>query len=53
MDISQIPVGANPPFDVNVIIEIPIGGNGNLADLHGPSSFSWLIELLPLKQGSF
>ncbi|MBT6095080.1 MAG: inorganic diphosphatase [Rhodospirillaceae bacterium] len=27
MDISQIPVGANPPFDVNVIIEIPIGGN--------------------------
>ncbi len=27
MDISQIPVGSNPPFDVNVIIEIPIGGN--------------------------
>jgi inorganic pyrophosphatase len=27
MNIDQIPVGENPPFDVNVIIEIPIGGN--------------------------
>jgi inorganic pyrophosphatase len=26
MDISKIPVGSNPPYDVNVIIEIPIGG---------------------------
>ncbi len=26
MDISKIPVGENPPYDVNVIIEIPIGG---------------------------
>ncbi|WP_207485047.1 inorganic diphosphatase [Arenibaculum pallidiluteum] len=26
MDISKIPVGKNPPWDVNVIIEIPLGG---------------------------
>jgi len=26
MDISKIAVGQNPPYDVNVIIEIPIGG---------------------------
>ena len=26
MDISKIPVGVNAPYDVNVIIEIPIGG---------------------------
>lgn len=27
MDISRIPVGKNPPYDVNVVIEIPVGGN--------------------------
>ncbi len=27
MNIDQIPVGTNPPYDVNVIIEIPLGGN--------------------------
>ncbi|MGO1118045.1 inorganic diphosphatase [Rhodovibrionaceae bacterium A322] len=27
MDISKIPVGDNPPNDVNVIIEVPIGGD--------------------------
>lgn len=26
MDISKIPVGANPPHDLNAIIEIPMGG---------------------------
>lgn len=26
MDISKIPCGSNPPEDVNVIIEVPIGG---------------------------
>lgn len=25
MDVSKIPVGINPPWDVNVIIEVPIG----------------------------
>jgi Inorganic pyrophosphatase len=27
MDITRIPIGQNPPYDVNVIIEIPLGGN--------------------------
>ncbi len=27
MDVSQIPIGDNPPHDVNVIIEIPQGGS--------------------------
>jgi len=27
MDISKVPVGENPPYDVNVLIEIPMGGN--------------------------
>src|SRR3954454_23221329 len=26
MDLSKIPVGVNPPYDVNAIIEIPQGG---------------------------
>lgn len=26
MDITRIPVGANPPHELNVIIEVPIGG---------------------------
>jgi inorganic pyrophosphatase len=26
MDISKIPVGVNPPYDVNAVIEIPQGG---------------------------
>ena len=26
MDLSHIPVGENPPHEVNVIIEIPQGG---------------------------
>ena len=26
MDISKIPVGKNPPDDLNVIIEVPVGG---------------------------
>lgn len=26
MDMSKIPVGENPPFDINVIIEVPKGG---------------------------
>ncbi len=27
MDLARIPVGTNPPYDVNVLIEIPMGGN--------------------------
>ena len=27
MDINKIPIGENPPWDINVIIEIPLGGS--------------------------
>ena len=27
MDLSKIKTGENPPYDVNVVIEIPLGGN--------------------------
>jgi inorganic pyrophosphatase len=27
MDLKKVPVGKNTPYDVNVIIEIPMGGN--------------------------
>ena len=27
MDLSKIPAGANPPTDINVIIEVPLGGD--------------------------
>ena len=27
MNLDKIPLGNNPPYDVNVIIEIPMGGN--------------------------
>jgi len=27
MDIAKVPVGQNPPYDLNVLIEIPMGGN--------------------------
>ena len=26
MDMSKITIGENPPFDINVIIEVPLGG---------------------------
>ncbi|TAN51379.1 MAG: inorganic diphosphatase [Rhodospirillales bacterium] len=27
MDVKKIPIGANPPYEINVIIEIPMGGS--------------------------
>ena len=27
MDIRLIPVGRNPPWDINVIVEVPLGGD--------------------------
>lgn len=27
MDLSKIPVGVNPPYDVNVLVEVPMGGD--------------------------
>ena len=37
MDLSKIPVGVNPPYDVNAIIEIPQGGEPVKYEYVGPS----------------
>lgn len=29
MDVSKIPTGQNPSPDINVLIEIPLGGGGH------------------------
>ncbi len=26
MDLSKVAIGQNPPYDVNVVIEVPLGG---------------------------
>src|SRR5205809_8126051 len=37
MDLSAIAVGSNPPHEINVIIEVPIGGEPIKYELHKPS----------------
>ena len=37
MDLSAIAVGSNPPHEVNVIIEVPIGGEPIKYELHKAS----------------
>src|SRR5258707_6161899 len=37
MDLSAIAVGTNPPHEINVIIEVPIGGAPIKYELHKPS----------------
>ncbi|MGL4491192.1 MAG: inorganic diphosphatase, partial [Rhizobiaceae bacterium] len=37
MNLSAIPTGKNPPEDVNVIIEVPIGGEPIKYEMHKES----------------
>jgi inorganic pyrophosphatase len=37
MDLNAVSVGANPPHEINVIIEVPIGGEPIKYELHKPS----------------
>ena len=37
MDLSAVPIGRNPPVDVNVVIEVPIGGEPIKYEMHKPS----------------
>jgi hypothetical protein len=44
MDLSRIPIGENPPHEVNVIIEIPKGGapvKYEVTGDHGPKGRIW------------
>ena len=46
MDLSAIAVGTNPPHDVNVIIEVPIGGEPIKYELHKPSGILFVDRFL-------
>src|SRR5450755_3068611 len=37
MRLEAVPVGVNPPFEVNVVIEVPIGGEPIKYEMHKPS----------------
>jgi len=46
MDLSKIPVGANPPYDINVIIEIPLGGVPVKYEVDKPSGAMFVDRFL-------
>ncbi len=46
MDLSAIAVGTNPPHDINVIIEVPIGGEPIKYELHKPSGILFVDRFL-------
>ena len=44
--IDAIPIGINPPFDVNVIVEVPIGGEPIKYELDKPSGTMFVDRML-------
>lgn len=46
MDISKITTGENPPFDVNAIIEVPLGGEPIKYEIHKPSGAMYVDRYL-------
>src|SRR4051795_9833842 len=46
MDISKIPIGRNPPWDVNAIIEIPLGGQPVKYELNKESGAMFVDRFL-------
>ena len=46
MDLSKIPVGNNPPWEVNAVIEIPIGGDPVKYELHKDSGAMFVDRFL-------
>ena len=37
MNLDAVPIGANPPNEVNVVVEVPIGGEPIKYEMHKPS----------------
>ena len=37
MDLSALPIGKNPPHEVNVVVEVPVGGEPIKYEMHKPS----------------
>jgi len=46
MRIEAIPAGSNPPKDINVIIEVPVGGEPIKYELHKESGTLWVDRFL-------
>ncbi len=46
MDITQIPIGSNPPHEVNAVIEIPLGGLPIKYELDKASGALWVDRFL-------
>jgi inorganic pyrophosphatase len=46
MDLSKIPIGENPPYDVNVIVEIPLGGSPVKYEMHKESGAMYVDRFL-------
>ena len=46
MRIEAIPIGTNPPKDINVIIEVPVGGEPIKYELHKESGTLWVARFL-------
>ncbi len=46
MDISKIPVGKNSPYDINVIIEVPLGGDPVKYEMDKDSGAMFIDRLL-------
>jgi inorganic pyrophosphatase len=37
MDLTALPIGKNPPHEVNVVVEVPVGGEPIKYEMHKPS----------------
>ncbi len=46
MDLSKIPTGENPPKDVNVVIEVPLGGDAIKYEIDKPSGAMFVDRFL-------
>lgn len=50
MDITQIPIGDNPPESLNVIIEVPVGGEPVKYEFDKASGALFVDRILPLSR---
>lgn len=46
MDLSKVPAGVNPPEDVNVVIEVPLGGDAIKYEIDKPSGAMFVDRFL-------
>lgn len=46
MDLSKIPSGENPPKDVNVVVEVPLGGDAIKYEIDKPSGAMFVDRFL-------